>query len=97
MYHSINIAAWSDLKKSVLLKELTVPQEENREKAHQRKKKRYETLRADCVEKVWICYVIPIEVICRGFPRRSVISFLSKIGITGRSLKVASYCLQTTV
>ena len=34
---------------------------------------------------------------CRGFIRHSVISFLSKIGIPGRSLKVASNRLQTTV
>ena len=84
------IVAWSDSKKSVLLIELTVPWEE-----HERKKNRYETLRADCVEKGWICHVIPIEVGCRGFTGHSVISFLSKIGITGRSLKVASNRLQT--
>ena len=48
-----------------------------------------------CVEKGWICHVIPIEVGCRGFIGNSVISFLSKIGITGCSLKVASNRLQT--
>ena len=90
-----DIVAWSDSKKSVLLIELTVPWEENREEAHERKKNRYETLRADCVEKGWICHVIPMEVGCRGFIGHSVISFLSKIGITGRSLKVASNRLQT--
>ena len=79
-----DIVAWS------------VPWEENREEAHERKKNRYKTLRADCVEKGWICHVIPIEVGCRGFIGHSVISFLSKIGITGRSLKVASNLLQTT-
>ena len=62
-----DIVAWSDSKKSVLLIELTVPWEENREEAHERKKNRYESLRADCVEKGWICHVIPIEVGCRGF------------------------------
>ena len=41
--------------------------EENREEAHERKKNRYETLRADCVEKGWICDVIPLEVGCRFF------------------------------
>ena len=90
-----DIVAWSDSKKSVSLIELTVPWEENREEVHERKKNRYETLRTDCVVKGWICYVIPIEVGCRGFQEHSVISFLSKIGITGRSLKVASNCLQT--
>ena len=71
-----DIEAWSDSKKSVLLIELTVPWEENREEAHERKKNRYETLRADCVEKGWICHVIPIEVGCCGFLGHSVISFL---------------------
>ena len=86
---------WSESKKTDLHIELTVPWEENREEAHERKKNRYETLRADSVEKGWIYHVIPIEVGYRGFLGHSVISFLSKIGITGRSLKVASNRLQT--
>ena len=93
----LDIVAWSDSKESVLLIELTVPWEENREEAHERKKNRNETLRADCMEKGWIYHVIPIEVDCRGFLGHSVISFLSKIGITRRSLKVASNRLQTAV
>ena len=51
---------------------------ENREEAHEQKKNRYETLCADCVEKGWICHVIPIEAGCCGFIGHSVISFLSK-------------------
>ena len=92
-----DIVAWSDSNKSVLLIELTVRWEENREEAHERKKNRYEILRADCVEKGYICHVIPIEVCCRGFIGHSVLSFLSKIGITGCSLKVAPNRLQTAV
>ena len=53
------IIVWSDSKRSFLLIELTVPWEENREGAHERKKNRYETLRADCVEKGWICLYYP--------------------------------------
>ena len=90
-----DIVAWSDSKKSVVLTKLTVPREEHWEEADERKKNRSETLHGDCVEKGWICHVIPIEVGCRGFLGHSVISFLSKIGITGRSLKVASNRLQT--
>ena len=56
--------AWSDSKKSVLPIELTVSWKENREESHERKENRYETLRADRVEKGWICHVIPIEVGC---------------------------------
>ena len=84
-----DIVAWSDSKKTVLLIELTVPWEENWKEAHERKKNRYETLHVDFVEKGWICHVIPIEVGCRGFLGHTVISFLSKIGIPDRSLKVA--------
>ena len=89
-----DIVAWSD-SKSVLLIELTVPWEENWKEAHEQKKNCYETLRADCMEKGWICHVIPIEVGCRGFIGHSVILFLSKIVISGCSLKVASNRLQT--
>ena len=88
--------AWSDSKKTTLLIELTLPREENREEAHEQKKNKYETLRADCVEKGWICHVIPIEVGRRSFLGHSVILFLSKIGIIGRSLKVASNRLHNT-
>ena len=90
-----DIVAWSDSKKRVLLIEWTVPWEENREEAHERKTNRYETLHADCMGKGWICHVIPIEVGCRGFIGHSVISFLSKIGFTASSLEVASNRLQT--
>ena len=47
-----DFVAWSDSKKSILLIELTVLWEENREEAHERKKN-YETLRADCVPTAW--------------------------------------------
>ena len=49
----IEYVAWSDSKKSVLLIELTVPWEENREEALERKKNCYETLRANCVPTAW--------------------------------------------
>ena len=48
-----DIEAWSDSKKSTLLTELIVPWEENQEEAHEQKKNRYETLRADCVPTAW--------------------------------------------
>ena len=69
IYIYIYIVAWSDSKKSVLLIELTVPWEENREETHEQKKNRYQTLRADCVGKGWICHVIPIDVGCRFFQK----------------------------
>ena len=84
-----DIVAWSD-SKSIILIELTVPWEENRAESHEQKKNHYETQHADCVEKGWICHGILFEVGYGGFLGHSVISFLSKTGITGRSLKVAS-------
>ena len=92
-----DIVPWSDSKKSVLLIELTVPWEENREEAHKRKIYWYEKLRADYAEKGWIYHVIPIKAGCHVFLGHSVISFLSEIGITGRCSKLASYRLQITV
>ena len=89
-----DIVARPDSKKSVHLIELTALWKKNREEAQERKKNRYETLSADCMAKSWICHVVPIELGCRGYLEHSVISFLSKIGITGRSLKVASIRLQ---
>ena len=73
-----DIVVWSDSKKTVLLIELTVPWEENQEEAHEWKKNRYETLRADCMEKGWICHVIPIEVGCRGFLDTQSFHFFQK-------------------
>ena len=49
-----DIVAWSDSKKCVLLIELTVYWEENREEAHEWKKNRCKTLHADCVENGWM-------------------------------------------
>ena len=92
-----DIVVCSDSKKSVILIELTIPWEQNREEPHERNQNRYETLRADCVEKGWVCHVIPIEESCHSFLGHSVISYLSKVGITDCSWKVASYRLQTTV
>ena len=91
-----DIVACYDSKKSVLLIELTVSWEENWKEAHKWKKNQYETMHANCVEMGWIFHVISIEVGCCSFLGYPVILFLSKIGITGCSLKVASYCLQTT-
>ena len=56
------MVAWSDSKKSVLLIEFPVAWDKNLEMAHEQKKNWYETLRADCMEKGWICHVIPIVV-----------------------------------
>lgn len=90
-----DIVIWSDSTRQVLLVELTVPWEENMEAAFERKKTRYETLRADCEERGWSCHVLPIEVGCRGFIGHTMITYLCKIGLTNRARKSATQRLQT--
>ena len=91
-----DIVVWSDAKKCVLIIELTVPWEGNIEAVHEQKSDRYEDLRSDCIEKGWSCHVLPIEVGCRGYIAQSVVSFLSKIGISGLSLRRALNELKST-
>lgn len=54
---------------------------------HERKKIFYESLRSDCLEKWRSFQALSIEVRCRGFLERSIVSFLVKVGITCRYLK----------
>ena len=47
---------------------------------------------------VCVCVrVCVLRLVAMGFLGHSAVSFLSKIGITGHSLKSALHCLQTTV
>ena len=73
-----DVVMWSDSKKSVFLIELTILLEENIEEAHERKKSRHGSLRADCMEKGRTCSVMPNEMRCRGFLRHSVVSLAFK-------------------
>ena len=51
----------------VIMGELTVPQEENVEEAHERKKEKYEELVMQCEGCGWRAHCYPFEVGCRGF------------------------------
>ena len=89
-----DIVVWSENIKRILLVELTVPWEENMEEAFERKKERYENLRAECEEKGWSCRVLPIEVGCRGFVGYSTIAYLTKLGLASRTRKTTTVQLQ---
>ena len=91
-----DIIVWSDDEKKVLLVELTVPWEGNLEVAYERKKTKYEPLRAECEERGWDCRVLPVEVGCRGYIARSTIAFLRGIGLTGCEQRKATKELETT-
>ena len=70
---------WSVKAKKVFIIELTVPNEENFDWAHQRKLEKYEDLREQCVRNGWITNVFPIEVGCRGFIANSTSVFLTNL------------------
>ena len=91
-----DIVLWSDQIKKVVLVELTVPWEENIEEAYERKKARYEDLRAECEDNGWSCVLLPVEVGCRGFVGRSTTKFLSLLGVSGRKKKTVIASLQKT-
>ena len=50
--------------------------------AHQRKLKKYEDLREQCVRNGWITNVFPIEVGCHGFITNSTSVFLTNLGLS---------------
>ena len=58
---------WSDSKKSVFRRELTILWKKNIEETHERKKDRYESLRADFVENGWTCNVMLLRLGVVGF------------------------------
>ena len=91
-----DIVLWSDNVKKVVLVELTVPWEENIEEAYERKKAKYESLRAECEDRGWSSVVLPVEVGCRGFVGRSTTKFLSLLGVSGRKKKTIIARLQQT-
>ena len=89
-----DLIIWSDSIKRVLLVELTVPWEANLETAYERKREKYEPLRAECEDRGWVCKVLPVEVGCRGYIARSITSYLRGIGLTGREQRKATKELQ---
>ena len=77
-----DIVAWSSSTKTALIIELTVCDEANMMKAHERKTMKYEDLQLHCEERGWATSVYPVEVGCRGFASHSLLSTLRRLGIT---------------
>ena len=78
-----DIVIWSvkAKKKKDFVIELTVHFEETFDWAHQRKLKKYDDLREQCVRNGWIINVFPIEVGCRGFIANLTPAFLTNLGL----------------
>jgi hypothetical protein len=51
---------------------LTVPWEEIIKEAHERKRLKYEGLIAECRERKWKSWSMPVEEGCRGFAGQSL-------------------------
>lgn len=85
-----DLIIWSDIEKTIILMELTVPWEENLSYAHERKLSRYDDLVAQCQARGWNCELFAVEVGCRGFSAQSALKFLTRVGLSGRELKQAT-------
>ena len=55
--------------------------------AYERKKLRYVKLGAEAEQRGWKVRICPVEVGCRGFVAKSVVSLLRKLGISGQSVR----------
>jgi len=84
-----DIVIWSVSLKSVVLIELTVPLETNKDVAHERKLRRYEKLVAQCRERGWQCELFAVEVGARGFVSGTALSLLRRVGFRGRRCQKA--------
>ena len=89
-----DVVLWSDAVKRVYIIELTVPWEDNMEWAFERKAARYAELKGQCEDKGWQCCVAPIEVGCRGFVSRSVLSLLKRLGLRSKATQQLVKSLQ---
>ncbi|XP_061892213.1 uncharacterized protein LOC133642088 [Entelurus aequoreus] len=78
-----DLVFWSEVCKTVLLVELTVPWEGGLEAAYERERAKYSDLAAECREAGWKAVICPLEVRCRGFVGSSTARLLRDIVCTG--------------
>lgn len=75
-----DIVIFSEMRKSVMMLELTVCEESNMLSSHERKAKKYEELESVCFSNGWSASVWPVEVGCRGFASNSLLPTLYRLG-----------------
>ena len=92
-----DLVLWSTEERKVHLIELTVPHEDNIEKAHERKEQRYEELVKECEEAGWQAKHFPVEVGCRGFVAVSTRKWLGTAGLGPRKVAETVKLMQETV
>ena len=91
-----DIVLWSSKTRQVIMIELTVPWEENIQIANERKRTKYDELKASCEEAQWKAWCMPIEVGCRGFIGKSIWTTCKLLGIGGNIRKRLSKICENT-
>ena len=84
-----DIIFFSNMKKKIIMWELTVPWEDNMEVAHERKIAKYTNLTDKCRDNGWQASCVAIEVGCRGFAAKSLCKALASVGIAGLAKRKA--------
>ena len=83
-----DIVLWSRRRMRVYFIELlTVPWEALVAEAYERKKLRYVELGTEAEQRGWKVSICPVEVGCRGFVAKSVVSLLRELGVSGQSVR----------
>ena len=77
----------SQLRKRIILIELTVPWEERIQESHELKYAKYDPIILEAKRKGWDAHCFPIEVGCRGFAGRSLSGLLRALGFTASMRK----------
>ena len=92
-----DLTIWDENKKHVIIMELTVPWEENIEKAEERKEQRYADLVNVCREKGWETEYYHLAVGCRGYVDRKIAKlFCNRFKLQPTKLKKMIKELQET-
>ena len=86
-YLRTDIVLWSRSRMRVYFIELTVPLEDLVVEVYERKKLRYVKLGAEAEQRGWKVRICPVEVGCRGFVAKSVVSLLREFGVSGQSVR----------
>ena len=80
---------WSEVAKTLIIGELTVPSEDNIADAEFRKRAKYTTLVSNCRDAGWEVSFYTIEVGCRGYVAFSFRHYLRFLGISNSTIKRA--------
>ena len=82
-----DIVLWSRSRMRIHFIELTVLWEALVVEAYERKKLRYVELGAEAEQRELKVRICPVEVGCKGFVAKSIVSSLRELGISGQSVR----------